>query len=428
MTLGCKVNSYETDGLLKLFKDAGYTIVEFDDFSDVYIVNTCTVTNLSSKKSRQMLRRAKRKNPESIVAAIGCYSQKEPETLEDMEAVDIVIGNNNKVKLLKMIEAFDGEMTVDVLDIDSEDLVEDFYISETMDKTRAFIRIQDGCNQFCSYCIIPHVRGRIRSRKIDKVIKEMKSLRDNGYKEVVFTGIHVASYGKDFEESIDLIDLLIEANNVEGIERLRLSSIEPTYLNEENMSRLSQVTKLAPHFHLSLQSGSDSILKRMNRNYTTTDYKKVVKGLRETFNEPAITTDIIVAFPGETKEEFNETCEFVKEIEFSQVHVFKYSKREGTPAATMKNQIHGDEASRRSEVLRGITEALEQEYIKDQIGTTHEVLVETYDEHIGICKGHTENYLNVALQSKIDLTNQMINVKIESVVNNQIFGKIERST
>jgi len=426
MTLGCKVNSYETDGLVKLFKDSGYAIVDFDAFSDVYVVNTCTVTNLSSKKSRQMLRRAKRRNPEGIVAAIGCYSQKEPETLEEMPAVDVVIGNNNKMKLLKIVEDYTGESTTDIVDIDHEGSVENFNISETNDKTRAFIRIQDGCNQFCTYCIIPYVRGRIRSKKVEDVINEIENLSSNGYKEIVFTGIHVASYGKDLEESVDLIDLLLKANAVEGVKRLRLSSIEPTYLTKENINRLSQVTKLASHFHLSLQSGSDSILKRMNRNYNTDDYLEVVKGLRKHFDSPAITTDIIVAFPQETDEEFKETCDFVKTVKFSQVHVFKYSKREGTRAAEMSGQIHGNVASERSQILRDITDQLEKEYIQGQIGSSHKVLVESFDEELGICSGHTGNYLNVALQSKIDLTNEFINVKIDTIVNGQIFARIER--
>ena len=427
MTLGCKVNSYETDGLVKLFKDSGYAIVDFDEFSDVYVVNTCTVTNLSSKKSRQMLRRAKRRNPKSIVAAIGCYSQKEPETLEEMSAVDVVIGNNNKMKLLTIVENYTGENTVDVLDIGHEETVENFNISETNDKTRAFIRIQDGCNQFCSYCIIPYVRGRIRSKKVEDVMNEIKNLRDNGYKEIVFTGIHVASYGKDLEGDVDLIDLLLKSNTIEGVERLRLSSIEPTYLTDENIKRLQQVTKLANHFHLSLQSGSDSILKRMNRNYRTRDYLEVVKALRENFNDPAITTDIIVAFPKETDEAFQETCDFVKVVQFSQIHVFKYSKREGTKAAKMDGHIHGNVASERSQILRDLTDQLENEYIQSQIGTTHNVLIETFDEEHNICTGHTGNYLNVALESKVDLTNEFINVKIDTVVNRQIFASIERS-
>jgi threonylcarbamoyladenosine tRNA methylthiotransferase MtaB len=343
-----------------------------------------------------------------------------------MPAVDVVIGNNNKMQLLEIVENYTGENKTDIVDIDHEGSVENFNISETNDKTRAFIRVQDGCNQFCSYCIIPYVRGRIRSKEVEDVINEIENLSENGYKEIVFTGIHVASYGKDLEDSVDLIDLLLKANKVKGVERLRLSSIEPTYLTQENIKRLSQVSKLANHFHLSLQSGSDSILKRMNRNYSTADYLKVVNGLREYFDAPAITTDIIVAFPGETNEEFVETCDFVKKVNFSQVHVFKYSKREGTKAAEMKGQIHGNVASERSQILRDITDQLEKEYIQSQIGTRHNVLVETFDESIGICTGHTGNYLNVALQSKIDLTNEFISVKIDTVVNGQIFARIER--
>jgi len=426
MTLGCKVNSYETDGLVKLFKNDGYEIVEFNDIADIYIVNTCTVTNLSSSKSRQMLRRAKRLNPESIVAAIGCYAQKEPDKLLEMDEVDIVLGNNNKMQILEIVKKYNGDNKKVILDIEKEDKVEDIMINETLHKTRAFIRIQDGCNQFCSYCIIPYVRGRIRSKKMEDILKETKDLRDNNYKEIVFTGIHVASYGKDFDdEEVDLINVLEEANKIEGVRRLRLSSIEPTFLTEENIIRLSKIDKLANHFHLSLQSGSDTVLARMNRKYLTKDYIKVVQLLREYFNEPAITTDIIVAFPGETEEEFKETCEFVKTIKFSQVHVFKYSIREGTKAAAMKNQIHGTLGSERSKTLTKLVNDYENIYKSSQINKSHFVLFEAYNEDLKVASGLTENYLKVNVSSDVDLTNEFIKVDLKTIVNGEIFGNIK---
>lgn len=430
ITLGCKVNSYETDGLVKLFKESGFKIVEFNDIADIYIVNTCTVTNLSSKKSRQMLRRAKRNNSDSIVLAVGCYSQKDPDVLEKMEEVDIVLGNNNKMKILDYIKDYqenNGYRKNYVLDISKEKNVESITIDQTHDKTRAFIRIQDGCNQFCSYCIIPYVRGRIRSKTMEDVLDEINVLRENGYKEIVFTGIHVASYGKDLEDNIDLIDLLSKANKIEGIKRLRLSSIEPTYLTEENVKRISKVDKLAKHFHLSLQSGSDTVLKRMNRKYSTKEYSKVVQLLRRYFDNPAITTDIIVAFPGETDEEFIETCEFVKEINFSQIHVFKYSIREGTKAAKMKDQIHGTIASNRSKALIEIGEKLEANYKMSQINTTHEVLFETFDEKLNLCSGLTERYVKIYVKSTEDLTNKYRYVDLELFTNGKLFGSLKGS-
>jgi threonylcarbamoyladenosine tRNA methylthiotransferase MtaB len=425
MTLGCKVNSYETDGLVKLFKEDGFRVVGFNEVSDIYIVNTCTVTNLSSRKSRQMLRKSKRKNPNSIVVAVGCYSQQEPEKLIQMDEVDIVIGNNNKMQILEYIKEYNGDNKKYIIDISKEKYVEEIMINETLDKTRAFIRIQDGCDQFCSYCIIPYVRGRIRSKKIEDILNEIRDLRDNDYKEIVFTGIHIASYGLDLEDDIGLIDLLEEANKIYGIKRLRLGSMEPTYLSKENIIRFSKIDKLANHFHLSLQSGSDTVLKRMNRKYLTKEYLKVVQLLREHFTFPAITTDIIVAFPGETEEEFNETCEFVKKVKFSQVHVFKYSAREGTKAATMNNQIHGNIGSARSKKLIRIVKDIENEYQMSQINTTHFVLFETFDSDLKICSGLTKNYLNVFVNSEIDLTNEYLEVDLEAIVNGKIFGRIK---
>ncbi|MGM0378581.1 MAG: tRNA (N(6)-L-threonylcarbamoyladenosine(37)-C(2))-methylthiotransferase MtaB [Bacillota bacterium] len=424
-TLGCKVNDYETDILTEIFENANYKVIDFEKQADVYVINTCTVTNLSAKKSRQMIRQAKRRNLDSLVIVVGCYAQQEPKLLLEMDEADLIIGNNNKNKILEYIENYDGKRKEKIIDISKQDKFEDYILEKTLDKTRAFIKIQDGCNEFCTYCIIPHVRGRVRSRKLDSVIKEVKKLRDNGYKEIVFTGIHVTSYGEDLDFKIDLIDLLNKVNKIDGIERLRLSSLEPTFLNEKNIKRLSKVSKLVNHFHLSLQSGSDFVLDRMNRNYKTNQYLKVVKKIRKYFNNPSITTDIIVGFPGETKKEFNETVEFVKKVKFSQVHVFRFSKRDGTKAAKMKNQVNGNISSKRSKILRKLTKKLEKEYIKENLLTTKKVLFETFDKENKIAEGLTKNYLRVYVKSDKDLSNKLIDVHLDFYNNNKIFGSLK---
>lgn len=422
-TVGCKVNQYETDALVEQFKNNDYKIVAFEEVADIYIINTCTVTNLSSRKSRKMLRRAKKANPEAIVVAMGCYPQEAPEKLEEMPAVDIIIGNQNKQAVLQYIKSYTGDTENYVDDIMQYETFENFVIHDTLDKTRAFIKIQDGCDQYCSYCIIPYVRGKVRSKKYETILDEINGLVDNGFKEIVLTGIHVTKYGNDLEDAVDLIDLLEDINKINGLKRIRLSSLEPTFLTIEKVKRLGQIDKLCPHFHLSLQSGSDSVLYRMNRDYTTKDYAAVVANLRKFFNNPAITTDIIVGFPGETDLEFKETCEFVDQIKFSQIHVFKYSKRDKTVASQMDHQIDGNISAERSKILRNKVEKLQEIYDRSFVGTTQKVLFESYDPDQKIAEGLTENYVRVKVYSDRDITSEIYSVKLQEY-DNIVIGKI----
>lgn len=423
-TLGCKVNTYETDSLRELFKKNNYDVTNFDALADIYVINTCTVTNLSSRKSRQMLRRAKKNNPEAIVVAIGCYSQENPKVLQEMPEVDMILGNNNKKELLQLINDYTGETTTEVIEIEEQKQFEMLEVNNPTEHTRAFIKIQDGCNEFCSYCIIPYVRGRIRSKSYDETLKEVKALAKNKYKEIVLTGIHVTSYGKDLERDVDLIDMVQAVSEVEGIERVRLGSLEPTFLTADNILRLKAIQKFAPQFHLSMQSGSDSVLKRMNRNYTTKEYYSVVEKIREHFDRPAITTDIIVGFPGETEEEFMETYEFVKKVKFSEAHVFRYSDRDGTQASKMKEKIDGNISAERSQKLRGILEVLKQTYQRDFIGGMLPVLFEQYDEESAQMNGLTPNYLRVYVKTNKDYTNEIKNVKIKEISEESLIGEI----
>ena len=337
-TLGCKVNQYETNAMIEQFINKGYMIKEFHEKADIYIINTCTVTNMADRKSRQMLRRVKEINPEAIVVACGCYAQVAREELEKISEIDLIYGTNEKNKIAEYIEEFQKDNTKNKLitDVMYQKEFLDFGTTDYTEKTRAVIKVQDGCDKFCSYCIIPYARGHARSRKIDSVVEEIKKIAEKGIKEVVITGIHVASYGKDFKEKKALIDLLEEINNIEGIERIRLGSLEPTLITEEFLERLTKLEKICDHFHLSLQSGCDETLKRMNRRYTTEEFKKCTELLKKAYPSVSLTTDIIVGFPGETKEEFNKTYEFLKNINFYQMHIFKYSPRKGTKAAVMR--------------------------------------------------------------------------------------------
>ena len=337
LTLGCKVNQYETEAMTELFLKNDYDIVSSDEFADVYVINTCTVTNLSDKKSRQFIRRSRNKNSEAVIAVVGCYSQVSPEEISKIEEVDIILGTDNRNKLVEICEDFmkDKNKVNLVSDIMKVREFEELRIDDVEGKTRAFLKVQDGCNQYCSYCIIPYARGSIRSRKIDSIVREVKRLAQSGFKEVVLTGIHIASYGKDLGDE-RLIDLIEAIHETEGLERIRLGSLEPTLITDDFMKRLSSLKKVCNHFHLSLQSGSDTVLQRMNRKYTTDEYKSIVGTIRQYMSDVAFTTDIIVGFPEETEQEFLETCEFVKTIGFSKVHVFQYSPRKGTPAAELK--------------------------------------------------------------------------------------------
>lgn len=426
LTLGCKVNQYETEAMTELFEKSGYEIVDSDDFADVYIINTCTVTNLSDKKSRQFIRRSKGKNADAVVAVVGCYSQVSPEEIAKIEQVDIILGTDNKGDIVEICEEFmkDKNRVNLVTDIMKVRDFEELNIDDVEGKTRAFLKVQDGCNQYCSYCIIPYARGAIRSRQMDSVVSEVKRLVETGFKEVVLTGIHIASYGKDLGDE-RLIDLIEEIHQVEGLERIRLSSVEPTLITDDFMKRLGALKKVCNHFHLSLQSGSDTVLERMNRKYTTAEYKSIVEIIRSHMDDVAFTTDIIVGFPEETEKEFNETYEFVKEIGFSKVHVFKYSPREGTPAAKMK-QLDGNIKTERSRKLIDLSDLQNREFNERFLGEKLDVLFEEVskdkEDHI---EGYTTNYIRVLAIGDESLEGQIKPVRIENLHDDMLIGKIE---
>ena len=410
ITLGCKVNQYETNAMSEKFIEAGYNVIENTQEADICIINTCSVTNISDRKSRQMIRKVKEKNPEAIVIATGCYAQVAKKEVSQMPEVDIVIGNNEKKDIIKHIEEFIRQKNkqVEVIDAFEPKEFADFGTITYTEKTRAAIKVQDGCDRFCSYCIIPYARGRVRSRKPESVINEIKAVAQKGIQEVVITGIHIASYGKDFKEAYKLINLLEEINQIEGIKRIRLGSIEPPLITDEFIARLSKLEKVCHHFHLSLQSGCNETLKRMNRRYTTEEFKEVVERIRNTYKDPILTTDIIVGFPGETEEEFNRTYEFLKEIKFYKMHVFPYSIRKGTKAAEMPNQIDGAEKEKRSKILIELSNQNQLDYNKTYIGKEVEVLIEEDS------KGHTANYILVKVEDVQNLENKLVKVKVTS--------------
>ena len=407
-TLGCKVNQYETNAMMQKMIEAGYEVVDFETKADIYIINTCTVTNMADKKSRQMLRRVKEINPEAILVAVGCYAQVAKEKLEQIPEIDLILGINEKNDIVKYVEQ--ASKNTYVSDVLHQTEFLDFGDVTYTEKTRAVIKVQDGCNQFCSYCIIPYARGRIRSRKPESVIKEITDVAKEGIKEVVITGIHIASYGKDFNTEYRLIDLLEEIQKVDGIQRIRLGSLEPTLITEEFVTRLKKLSKICDHFHLSLQSGCDETLKRMNRKYTTDQFRHVVELLRNAYPEVHLTTDVIVGFPGETEEEFNKTYEFLKEIKFYKMHVFKYSPRNGTVAAKMPNQIDGNIKEERSNKLIELSDENEKEYNQKYIGKEVEVLLEEREgEYL---KGHTTNYMVVKMKTNENLENTIQKVVV----------------
>ncbi len=407
-TLGCKVNQYETNAMMQKMIEAGYEVVDFETKADIYIINTCTVTNMADKKSRQMLRRVKEINPEAILVAVGCYAQVAKEKLEQIPEIDLILGINEKNDIVKYVEQ--ASKNTYVSDVLHQTEFLDFGDVTYTEKTRAVIKVQDGCNQFCSYCIIPYARGRIRSRKPESVIKEITDVAKEGIKEVVITGIHIASYGKDFNTEYRLIDLLEEIQKVDGIQRIHLGSLEPTLITEEFVTRLKKLSKICDHFHLSLQSGCDETLKRMNRKYTTNQFRHVVELLRNAYPEVHLTTDVIVGFPGETEEEFNKTYEFLKEIKFYKMHVFKYSPRSGTVAAKMPNQIDGNIKEERSNKLIELSDKNEEEYNQKYIGKEVEVLLEEREgEYL---KGHTTNYMVVKMKTNENLENTIQKVVV----------------
>ena len=388
--------------------EAGYKVVDFETKADIYIINTCTVTNMADKKSRQMLRRVKEINPEAILVAVGCYAQVAKEKLEQIPEIDLILGINEKNDIVKYVEQ--ASKNTYVSDVLHQTEFLDFGDVTYTEKTRAVIKVQDGCNQFCSYCIIPYARGRIRSRKPESVIKEITDVAKEGIKEVVITGIHIASYGKDFNTEYRLIDLLEEIQKVNGIQRIRLGSLEPTLITEEFVTRLKKLSKICDHFHLSLQSGCNETLKRMNRKYTTDQFRHVVELLRNAYPEVHLTTDVIVGFPGETEEEFNKTYEFLKEIKFYKMHVFKYSPRSGTVAAKMPNQIDGNIKEERSNKLIELSDENEKEYNQKYIGKEVEVLLEEREgEYL---KGHTTNYMVVKMKTNENLENTIQKVTV----------------
>ena len=418
LTLGCKVNSYESDAMQRLFEEAGYQIKEFSEIADVYVVNTCTVTNIADRKSRQMLHKAKKLNRDSVVVAVGCYVQASKEALEADEAIDLVVGNNQKQNIVSLVESYfeDNNLREAYVDISQERNYEAMTINGAGAKTRAYIKVQDGCNQFCSYCIIPYTRGRVRSRNLIEIVTEITGLVQAGYKEVVLTGIHLSSYGIDFDADTTLLTLIKAISLIEGLERIRLGSLEPRIVTEELVSVLSKNKKFCPHFHLSLQSGCNETLKRMNRRYSAEEYYDKCCLIREYFDKPAITTDIIVGFPQETETEYDTTVEFVKKVEFAQIHVFKYSMRKGTKAAEMAGQVNDSIKHERSEKLIALGNELREKYESSFLGTKQSILIE---ESVTIREkeyqiGHNERYVKLAVESEKDLTNQIVEVSVKS--------------
>ena len=438
-TLGCKVNQYETDAMRGSFEAEGYEVKEFSQEASVYVINTCTVTNMADRKSRQMMHRAKKKNPDGIIVAVGCYVQAAKEQLEEDTLIDLVIGNNMKSQVVQIVEQYiqDNRHTEDrdayVADIAHSHEYETMHIETVSEHTRAYIKIQDGCNQFCSYCIIPYARGRVRSRKMEDILQEVRNLTANGYKEIVLTGIHISSYGLDFEHTADeqedygpfknsaLIDLIEALSGIEGLEIIRLGSLEPRIITENFIRRLCKVPQICPHFHLSLQSGCDETLKRMNRHYTTALYLEKCGILRQYFDRPALTTDVIVGFPGETEEEFAQTERFLETVHFSDMHIFKYSKRRGTKAADMPNQIDPQIQSVRSEKLIALGERMKDDFLEACKDQEQIVLIEEETEIDGTkyMTGHSKNYIRCAFEMDGLVPNMVIKGTINSKLNEE---------
>lgn len=429
-TLGCRVNQYETEAMTEKFIEKDYELVNFEEYADVYVINTCTVTNMGDKKSRQMIHRAKRKNSSAVIAVVGCYSQIAPEEVSKIKGVDVVLGTKNKGDILYFVnKAFkDEKKIIKVNHVLKDKVFEDLNISEYQHRTRAFLKIQDGCNRFCSYCLIPFARGPVCSKEPDKIMEEVKKLQVNNFKEIILSGIHIASYGTDMSENWNLINVLEEIDKMKGIDRVRIGSIDPKFFTEDIINRMAKLTKLCPHFHLSLQSGCDSTLKRMNRKYTTAEYEEIVCKLRDSIKNVSITTDIIVGFPGETEEEFLQTYDFLQKIELSKIHVFKYSRREGTKAANMKNQINGIIKDERSNKIIKLNKRLEDKFMNRFLGNNMDVL---YEQRVSGDKvyyeGYTSNYIKIIAESteEENLEGRILNTELESVKEGYILGKIK---
>ena len=423
--LGCKVNQYESEAIAELFAEKGYEIVGIDEEADVYVINTCTVTNFGDKKSRQLIRKVKRQNENAIVAVVGCYAQTAPKELMEIAGVNLVIGTKDRAQIVEMVEQYDRANGVEnhVSDIMKERVFEPLSIQKLANRTRAYLKIQDGCSQYCSYCIIPYARGPIRSREPQEVVAEVKRLAENGFKEVVLTGIHVASYGKDRRDT-SLLDILKQVHEVEGIERIRFSSIEPNVVTEEFAQTMAALPKVCDHFHLSLQSGCDKTLKEMNRKYDTEKYRQAVATLRKYLPKVALTTDIIVGFPGETEEDFRESYAFAEEIGFAKIHVFPYSPKRGTPAAARKDQLLNAVKAERSHTLIQLSDKMAADFLADAVWTDAEVL---YERAVGegIYEGHTTNYMKVHGRSEVDLTNRICKTHITRAEGEMLFGDAE---
>ncbi len=423
ITLGCKVNQYESEAVEEIFEARGYKKKE--ENADIYVINTCTVTNMSDRKSRQMISRARRDNPEAVIAVMGCYSQVKPEEVSQIEGVDIVLGSRNKEEVVDLCEdVLQNKDAIDkVLSLSETKTIEDLEISNQEAMTRAYMKIQDGCNMYCSYCLIPYARGNISSRDMESIRNEAKRLSKNGYKEIVLTGIHVSSYGKDLKNGTSLIDVIEEVAKTDGIERIRLSSMEPRHITREFLERMKATKKACDHFHLSLQSGSDDILKAMNRKYDTKIFKEKVDLIREVFPNAGLTTDIIVGFPTETDKNHEETKNFVKDIKFAKTHLFKYSKRDGTKAATMKPEVDGNIKKERLKELEEIEQVNKREFLEKQMGKTLSVLFESKSDMDGYKSGYSTNYLRVNVKDEID-DNEIRDCLITEIKNGELIGEL----
>lgn len=427
-TLGCRVNTYESEAMAEKFVREGYEIVDYSEKADVYVINTCSVTNMGDKKSRQIIGKARRLNEEAIIAAVGCYSQIAPDEVSAIEGVDVVLGTRNKGDIVYYVNKARDEQKqqIQVAEVLKNKEFEDLSIADYQDKTRAFLKIQDGCNRFCAYCLIPYTRGAVCSKDFNKVMQEIKDLASHGFKEIILSGIHTASYGVDLEEKVSVVDILEAIENIDGIERVRIGSIDPTFFTEDVVKRIVCLKKLCPQFHLSLQSGCDATLKRMNRRYSSKKYEEIVNLLRDKIKDVSITTDVIVGFPGETDEEFNETYEFLKRIKLTKTHIFKYSQRTGTKAYSMENQVDGTAKDKRSKILIELNKVNEENFTKSYIGKTLDVLFEEkYSKEENYYVGYTKNYIRVIAKADCDISSKILNVKIENAQGEIAKGTLE---
>lgn len=426
-TLGCKVNQYESAAMAELFENRGYTIVDFDSEADVYIINTCNVTNESARKSRQIIRKAIRSNPAAKIAVVGCYAQTNADEILKIPGVSVILGTKDRQKIVDLLQESDktDAPVVDIKNVMKDEAFEEIALKGHRQKTRAFLKIEDGCNMFCSYCIIPYTRGPVRSRILNNILNEAENLANEGFKEIVLTGIHLGLYGTDLESKTTLLDVISEIAKIQGIDRIRLSSIEVIELNDEFLLGLSKIDKFCHHFHVPLQSGCDSVLQRMNRRYTTIEFAERVHQIRKLMPDASVTTDVIVGFPGETDEEFEQTKNFIKVINFSKLHVFPFSPRKGTPAAAMTNQVEKDVKSTRCHELLKLSEKLEQNFRNKFLNSSQKVLFEDKTSN-GLYEGFTENYIKVAAPSTLntDLRNKIACVKLKRNLNDCVYGEI----